>query len=399
MPNSNAEYTLIETPQALDAFYAAHRELSWMAFDTEFVGEKRYVTSLCLIQVFSEKGVFLIDPLRLKHLGPLLELCTSPKITKITHAGDNDYRLLNTLYGIVPRNVFDTQIAAAFLGYKHPVSFRKLVEGELNRHLKKGYAVADWESRPLDKKQIHYAIDDVKPLPALWKSLSRKLEAANRFHWAQEEFAQLETPRYYEKDPHSEAINSNLMRSLNEQEQVFLLRLFEWRRKMAEGRNHSREMVLPSKYIGHIVRGIPSGPEALRHNRRIPDKIVDRFGQTFAELFSRVASDEERRLLGRIPSEEEEDPREEIIIDMLYQVIKYKCLEQGISVNIVAPRNAIKKIRAKEDDSMELLGSGWRKEFLGEHFLEWLASATGLDMELQPDRIILLPSVESPERR
>ncbi|HQU58225.1 MAG: HRDC domain-containing protein [Phaeodactylibacter sp.] len=393
MPNRDTEYTLIESPLALDEFYASHRNLSWIAFDTEFVGEKRYVTSLCLIQVLSEKGVFLIDPLRLKHIDPLLELIADPKITKITHAGDNDYRLLNANYGILPRNVFDTQIAAAFLGYKYPVSFRKLVEGELKKYLKKGYAVADWESRPLQKKHISYAIDDVTPLPGLWKSLTGKLEANNRLHWAQAEFAQLETAHFYEKDPHSEAINSNLMRSLNAKEQVFLLRLFEWRRQVAEGRNHSKEMVLPSKYISHIVRGIPSGPEALRHNRRIPDKIVDRFGKTFADLFSREISEEEQLLLGRIPSEEEEDPKEEIIVEMLYQVIKYKCLEQDISVNIVLPRNAIKKIRAKEDDALELLDDGWRKEFLGAYFLEWLASATELEMDLHPDRIILLPKV------
>lgn len=389
------EYTLIEDANALDAFYRSHRQLSWIAFDTEFVGEKRYVTSLCLIQVYSEKGVFLIDPLRLKDIGPFLDLITNPAITKITHAGDNDYRLLNNLYGILPKNVFDTQVAAAFLGYKYPVSFRKLVEGELNKHLKKGYAVADWEGRPLQKKQIHYAIDDVKPLPGLWKSLSRKLEESNRMEWAMEEFAQLESAHYYEKDPHSEAINSNLMRSLNEKEQAFLLRLFEWRRQVAETRNHSKEMVLPSKYISHIVRGIPSGQEALRHNRRIPDKLVDRFGATFAELFTREISNEERRLLGRIPSEEEEDPKEETIVEMLYLVIKYKCLEQGISVNIALPRNAVKKIRAKEDDALSLLASGWRKEFLGAYFLDWLASATELDMELQPDRIILLPVIDN----
>ncbi|MCB9298190.1 MAG: hypothetical protein H6559_34485 [Lewinellaceae bacterium] len=87
------------------------------------------------------KGLFLIDPIRLKNLDPFLDLVADPGITKITHAGDNDYRLLNNLFGIVPVNVFDTQVAVSFVGYNYPVSFRKLVESELNVHLKKGYAV------------------------------------------------------------------------------------------------------------------------------------------------------------------------------------------------------------------------------------------------------------------
>jgi ribonuclease D len=387
-------YTLIEDASALEAFYENHRDITWMAFDTEFVGEKRFITSLCLIQVSSEKGVFLIDPLRLKDMAPFLRLITDPNIVKITHAGENDYRLLNDLYGIMPQNVFDTQVASAFVGYKYPVSFRKLVEGELKNFLKKGFAVADWESRPLTHRHIQYAIDDVKPLPALWKSLSGKLEAMGRLHWAQEEVRQWETELYYEKDPYNEALNNNMMKSLNEREQVFLIRLLDWRRQMAKSRNHSKEMVLPAKYLSHIIRGIPSGPEALKHNRRVPDKLVDRFGETFAQLYAQEITAEERAVLGRLPSEEEENPKEETTIEMLYLAIKYKCLEEDISVNVALPRNAIRKIRAKDENALELLQAGWRKEFLGAYFLEWLASATELEMQLEPDRIILLPRID-----
>jgi len=171
------DYTLIETPDALDQFYEEHKNLDWLGFDTEFVGEKRYTTRLCLIQTISDKGLYLIDPIRLQErLGPFLRLIEDARIEKITHAGDNDYRLLYNLYGILPRNVFDTQVVGGFVGYKYPTSFRKLVEGELGKRLKKGYAVADWEARPLKNKPIKYALDDVIPLPGLWRSLKEKLK-------------------------------------------------------------------------------------------------------------------------------------------------------------------------------------------------------------------------------
>ena len=145
MSISIPDFTLIENQQALQQFGEINNSISWLGFDTEFVGEKRFFTRLCLIQVITENGLFLIDPFKVKDLGVFLDMLTDPDIVKITHAGDNDYRLIHTDYGIIPRNVFDTQIAAGFVGYKYPVSFRKLVEGELNIFLSKGYAVADWE--------------------------------------------------------------------------------------------------------------------------------------------------------------------------------------------------------------------------------------------------------------
>ncbi|MCB0546102.1 MAG: HRDC domain-containing protein [Phaeodactylibacter sp.] len=391
MPDRALEYTLIEHPRDLDAFYQEHRNLPWMAFDTEFVGEKRFHTLLCLIQVNSEKGLFLIDPIRLGNLDPFLDLITDPKITKITHAGDNDYRLLNNLFDIVPSNVFDTQIAAGFVGYNYPVSFRRLVEGELGVHLKKGYAVTDWEGRPFQSKQLRYALNDVLFLPDLRGRLEKKLEKQKRTHWAEEELALLEKAEYYYRDPNDEAIKSNLMRSLKPKEQVFLLRLFAWRRKLAEERDHSKEMVLPAKYISQIVRSISSGREALKHNRRIPGRTAEKYGGVFEELYNRPISDEEREILKRIPSEMDEDPKEQIIMEMLYQVIKYKCLEEDISINMVVPRGELRKIRADEDDALELLAGGWRQEMLGAYFLDWLSNANRMKVDLLNDRIVIHP--------
>ncbi len=391
MSKRTPDYTLIEAPEALNDFYQVHRNLDWMAFDTEFVGEKRFYTRLCLIQVHSDKGIFLIDPLKIKNLDPFLQLLADPDITKITHAGDNDYRLLNNLFGTLPANVFDTQIAAGFVGYKYPVSFRQLVSSEVGVHLKKGYTVADWESRPFQQKTLKYALDDVLYLPELWEKLKKKLAAQNRVHWAAEEFARLEEGSYYYKDPHDEALKSNLMKALKRRDQAFLLRLFAWRREMARSRNHSKEMVLPAKYISHIVRGIASGKDALKQNRRIPNKMAEKFGREFEDMYQQEITPEEKEILRRIPSEIDEDPKEKIIMEMLYQVIKYKCLEEDISINMVVPRGELKKIRADDDDALELLGDGWRKEMLGAYFLDWLSMANEMKVDLEPGRIIIHP--------
>lgn len=390
MSKAISDFLLIEDQNKLQQFRHENQGIGWLSFDTEFVGEKRFVTSLCLIQVKTERGVYLIDPFKLDDLTPFLELIEDDSVLKITHAGDNDYRLLNSLFDTVPKNVFDTQIAAGFVGYKYPISFRKLVEGELQLNVNKGYAVTDWEARPFTPKQLNYALEDVLPLYDLWTSLSSKLEAQNRTHWAMEEFAALESPDYYYKDPHHEALNSDLMKSLNTREKIFLFRLLDWRRRTAEEKNYSKEMVLPGKFLSHLVRGIASGREALFRNRRLPDKMVAQYGHLFEEMFRTPATEDERRLIKQIPSEEEDDPREELLQEMLYILVKYKCMETGLTPSLVLPRNSIKKLRNGDQSMNESLDHGWRRELLGNNLVEWLRNFDHLDLKVVDNRIELI---------
>jgi ribonuclease D len=202
-------YTFIDNNKNLADFCTAHKSVSWLAFDTEFVGERRYNTLLCLIQIASEHGYYLIDPLIITDLSPFLDLMQDEKIMKITHAGENDYRLLYQDYKCIPKNVFDTQVAAGFLGHGYPVSYSKLVERELNVRLDKGYAVADWEARPFSKKQLVYAINDVVHLYGAFSNLKKDLELQGRYHWALSEMQRFETAEYYYKDPDKEALSKS----------------------------------------------------------------------------------------------------------------------------------------------------------------------------------------------
>ena len=102
MPQPN-NYTLIETPKALKEFFDDNCTAEWLAVDTEFIGEKRFEVLLCLIQVASPKGYYLIDPLTIPDLSLFLQLLEDERILKITHAGENDYRLLNNLFGTIDR--------------------------------------------------------------------------------------------------------------------------------------------------------------------------------------------------------------------------------------------------------------------------------------------------------
>lgn len=375
---STNDYFLIQTESELATFESDNKNIAWMALDTEFIGEKRYQTLLCLIQIATQNGLYVFDTLKLRHIQPILDLLVRPDILKITHAGENDYRLINELYRIFPVNVFDTQIAAGFLGYKFPLSFRKLVEEELGIRLSKDQTVTDWELRPMKKGQIQYALEDVIPLYNLWQQLSQKINTLQRTDWVKEEIQRLEQESFYEKNPHKEALGNSLILSLSKREQVFLIRLYEWRRHLAEERNHSKEMVLAGKNIAPIVKAVGSGVEGLKNNRRISERFVERYGEEMVKLHQNPITPEETKLLKEIKELEELPPKEDLRLELLYSFMVYRCLEAEVAADLVIPRAEFKKMKFDSSYITPALETGWRRNILGEDILLLLKHRTQL---------------------
>ncbi len=351
-----------------------------MSFDTEFIGERRFTTTICLIQVATTAGCFLIDPIKVRDLGPLVRMLENPDILKIVHAGENDFRLFYAHYGVLPRNVFDTQVAASFAGYRHPISFSKLVDAEIGIHVSKGQTVTDWEKRPFDSKQLSYAVADVVYLVEIWKNLSEKLTRSGRLSWAREEFRVLEQASTYTQDPYKEVLESNMIKGIRKREQVFLLRLLLWRTEEARKRNHSKEMVLPAKYINPIVRVIHSGKDALTNNRRIPDSVVRKYSDLFHRFYQEPATAEESDILRQIPKDTVENDKEAMLMEMLDLLVRYKSLDAGISNQLVLPRGALRRMKDDMDYLDPMLEQGWRREFLGKEIVEWFRHRKNLVM-------------------
>jgi len=382
-------YQLLENERQLDRFFQDTRGAEWIGFDTEFVGEKRFKTLICLIQVTCAAGNYLLDPLRLPHLDPFLDLVVDPDILKITHAGENDYRLLYQQYDVLPTNTFDTQIAAGMMGYHYPSGLAKIVSGELNINLGKGFAVTDWEARPFSQRQLDYALEDVVILEPLWRKFTQKLTDSNRLDWALEECKRLESADYYYQDPYHEALTSNLITSLKPKEQIFLLRLFKWRRDEAERLDVSKNMVLQAKLIGQIVKAIRGGRQALQENRRLPDFISRKYAELWTNMYEDPAIAEEREILKRLPAPINEDARDEVLLELLYLLMKYRCLDEEVSHALVMPRNAIRRMKNDPEVLDSILGSGWRRQLLGKEYVDWLVHYENLGLSIEGGSIAI----------
>ena len=389
MSQQTPDYTFVRTEDELKDFDGANRDITWMGFDTEFIGEKRYHTLLCLIQVSTEHGYYLIDPLAIDNLDPFLDILEDEAVVKITHAGDNDYRLMNKQFGVIPRNVFDTQVAAGFIGHRYPTSFAKLVDAECGVSLGKGYAVTDWAQRPMSPKQIKYALNDVIYLRELYDKIIAQLEANGRKSWALEECAAMTTKDYYYRDPNHEFLNSNVARSSRTKERVFLLRLYEWRRALAEEKNYSKEMILPGKLIGQLTRGVKGGINSMMENRRLPQSTVKRYGKLFVDLYNQEPTPEELAVAKSIQRSSQEDEEDDLIIELLYLIMKYRASEADISHALVMPRNAIKRMKQDAEQREKILGSGWRQELLGPDFINWVENFDRLKVRIEGGKIAL----------
>ena len=389
MPKKHYEYSLLTTEEDLEKFYEENKNTEWIGFDTEFIGEKRYHTLLCVIQLATPIGNYVVDALTIKDFSSITKLLEDPKILKLTHAGDNDYRLFYKRFNIIPKNTFDTQIAAGFVGFKYPTSFQKLVDKELKVHVPKGYTVSNWEARPINKKQIEYALNDVIYLKELYDKLTKKLEALHRVQWVKEECEKMEHIDFYKTKPHKEALKNSMITSLNPQEQAFLLRLYRWRVDEASRKDYSKEMILPSKMISTIVRNINSGKNALKHDRRLSNSIVKRHWDTFSELFNKKITDEEREVIQNIKPESDIDPQVNTMLEMLYSIIEYICQNRSVAPSLVLHRTQFKMMKADPSFTEPSILVGWRAQLLGEDLLRWMVERKGLTIEMKDGRCII----------
>lgn len=379
---SEIAYSLLETQEAFNQFLAENQSITWLAFDTEFITEKRFNPQLCLIQVATDVGIYLIDSLKIKDLEGLMDMMKDPDILKITHAGENDYRIFYKLFGTLPVNVFDTQIADGFLNYQYPMSFKDLVKKYLNTHLQKGFKVSDWSKRPFDERQLNYALEDVIYLYDLYEKLKVALAKRGRFGWVMHESQQLCKTTAYESNPYKDLAKSRTFGSLRKPSKVFLIRLMDWRNDEASRKNISKKMVLDTKLMYEIAKNIGVGKKALESHRIIPNWVTSRYWETFSNLYKEPATEKEEAIIKQYGTSVRSDMQRSLTMDLLLSLLKYKAMEYEVSSNLIVNRADLNRMKLESDFFPDYFEEGWRRELLGDDLLGWLKNRSPLSVEM-----------------
>lgn len=190
------KYRFVEKDSELDEVVEAASGGAY-AIDTEFVRERTYYPVLSLVQIAWPGGLVLIDPFKvdMTRLRPLME----SDALALVHACSQDLPILMTATGAMPQRIYDTQVAASFLGYG-VASLGALVKGELGVELEKGSQLTDWTRRPLDERSLAYAASDVAHLHEVHKKTSTALEQKGRLDWVRQECDGLRIKAAEERD-------------------------------------------------------------------------------------------------------------------------------------------------------------------------------------------------------
>jgi ribonuclease D len=384
---------LINTPKELrfvrdQIAEAAEKFGSPLAFDTEFVSERRYSPRLCLLQVFSDSQPVPIqaalDPFAVD-LAPLVELIADPSITKIVHAGSQDLQILWAQFGCRAQNVFDTQIAAAFLGYGHQAGYTELVRRVAQGPtLSKAQQFTDWSARPLSKQQVDYALDDVRYLPRVYEILQRELSSRGRSHWAQTEFERA-MARSVEQTPPDELYRKFNLSGLSRRQLGHLRELAATREAIARRIDKPPSFVVPDLTLLQMAKLPPANVQELRGLRGMPGQSEENARELLSatQRVSKMTDDELPRLLYN----ERPDPQTEVVGGLLNVVTQLRADECEISRSYLAPRDQLNALAAwwlkndgTEPPDLPLLHD-WRHELLGEELMSLLQGRLAISLD------------------
>jgi len=271
-----------------------------LAVDTEAAGYHRYFDRVCLVQISTPSATYVIDTLAVRRLDALRPVFAAPGVEIVIHDADYDLRLLARDFGIHVRGLFDTKIAAQFLG-EPAIGLASLVEKYLGIRLEKAFQRADWAQRPLPAEMLEYAAEDTRHLLPLRDLLRAELERRGRLAWAQEEFRLLEEVRWAAPTADPDAyLKLKGTRDLQPRQLAILRELYAWREEVARSRDVAPFRVLTNEAMIEIARRAPGTERALAEVPGIPRSLAGRHGREVLAAIERARALPEEALPSEI---------------------------------------------------------------------------------------------------
>lgn len=388
MPSSTP-LQYITDRKGLDSLCRTLHQSPRLALDTEFIGEESFVPRLELIQVATEQTAAIIDFPAVQADGSLDEfweiVCRSD-VEKIVHAGRQDLDLFAAHAGQIPKPFFDTQIAAAMVGYGAQVAYANLVHRLHGTKLEKAHTFTNWSARPLSCDQLTYALGDVQYLLSIHEHLHGRLTELGRLEWANEEFARLENlVGEKSREPQERYQRIRGWDSLKPKAAVVLRELAAWRETEARRRNVPRGRILRDEVILQLARHPPKTVEELRSLRGVHPSEAERNGdQMIATIQSALAL--HPSAWPAMPRDRKPEPESTGLVELLQAVLKARAAAEGIAPSLLATTADVQALieskRRRVPADLPLL-RGWRRQLVGELVLQVLQGTVLVSVDPQ----------------
>jgi ribonuclease D len=329
------------------------------AIDTEFHRERTYYPKLALVQIGWGGRIVLIDPLAVD-VRSLRRLFASPSIA-VFHAAQQDLDVLTHVCGAVPEFMFDTQIAAGFIGYSTP-SLASLLQGELNVAASKGDRLTDWLRRPLTAEQQQYAANDVAHLLELHDRLIASLVGRGRLEWAAEACEELRTRPAGAIDPEQAWLRLKDVRVLKAKARGVAQAVAAWRERRAAQADVPPRQILPDLAVLGISQKHPTTVAELSHARGVDERHSR--GALGTEIVAAVKDG-----LGRdvsLPTSDGDDLDRSLrpAVTLVSAWVGEVARTEKIDATLLATRNDL--VSLLRGDPAARLANGWRHELLGD---------------------------------
>ncbi|WP_419843118.1 ribonuclease D [Candidatus Poriferisodalis sp.] len=373
--NDEHGHEWVDTQTGLEALVAELLATDRVAVDTEFHRERSYRPKLALVQLAFDDRVALVDPTAtdIAVLGTVL----AADLVTVMHACAQDIEVLYQECGVIPSRLFDTQVAAGFLGMSTP-SLTALADRLLGARLAKGNRLTDWFERPLREAQRRYAADDVAYLTALHDELRARLTARRRWQWALDECEQWRRVPGLPPDPARAWTRIKGARQLRGAQRAIAYRLAAWRERTASERDVPVRFVMSDLALLSIAQRRPNSIEELVGLRGVDS------GQFRGAAGERIIA-EVQLGLDMAPSDippsapatgPSVDSALQPAVPLIGAWVDEVARVEGIDRSLLATRSDIAALLARDGTSR--LSSGWRAEVVGDAIGSLLAGEAAL---------------------
>lgn len=339
-----------------------------LAVDTEFFREKTYNAKLCLIQLGIGNDQYCIDVLALDDLSCIAEIFADESVTKLLHAARQDMEVIWQTLGVLPKPVFDTQVAAAFCGADLQTGHTALVMDKLGIELSKSQARTDWTRRPLSEKQLAYAAEDVEHLVNLHSMLAADLDDAGKREWFHQEIEELYELEKYAMNPEL-AYQRLSGGNLSLKQQYTLKALAQWREELAQNKDIPRTWVLRDDRLYDLAIKRPTDAQQIIEMGVFGRKSAPKLAPQAVKLITQVE-------VGKVPLWSRADPldkQQKKVCSAMMAQIKEAAGKQTIAQGLMGTRKDIEAL-FRTGKSAKLL-SGWRADVIGESLLKTVQNA------------------------
>ncbi len=378
LPNAMHIHDLITDSASLANLCSRLASAPFITVDTEFMRENSYWPELCLIQIADANEAAAIDPMADGiDLKPLLDLLVDNEaVLKVFHAGGQDIEIVYNLTGKTPHPLFDTQIAAMALGLGDQIGYQNLVETYLGIAVDKGARFTDWSRRPLDKRQIEYAIGDVTHLSVIFPKMLEKLRRTGRGAWLDQEMERIADPENYRNDP-DEAWRRVRIAGRKPEVLGRLKALARWRELEAQSKDLPRGRIVKDETLADLAGSPPKKQADLARVRGLSAAWAQ--NDIGARLIAALES-------AKPMSADDMPPRDDrkpglgkegaLVADLLKLLLKIRARDIDVAAKLLARTEELEALAAGQRDGLAIL-EGWRFDQFGKEALALVEGRLG----------------------